>query len=316
MTLYKLAAVMFLITVGAHYDLLRAQTGEVEIKPDLSFSVSDNFPEETGLKLREMRAGDSGLWMLMQAQPGNFLIVRTTPSGNVQKVIRLPEGARASGLAAVKVGVATVLYKGKKATLSQYGFDGRALAEIPLGCFSAEALVSLEGGAGIICPDGTIANHSEMGQIGVYHSWARPGSLVESLSGKRLAIIDQVTGQILLNDLTAGTISAVTPKAPELIQAVKKNEAISKNLGPARLGKQITVMGAAADAGGIYLLVWPYQPREGPSVIRLSADGQAVARYRCRTPGGEQLSLHKIAVDRGFLFLGPVAGPVFRYKLE
>lgn len=316
MTQHKLAAVMFLITVSAHLGFLRAQTGITEIKPDLLFSVPGNLPQETGLKLREMRIGESGLWMLLQAQSGGFVIVRTTPSGSVQQVIRLPEGARASGLAAVRRGVATVLYKDKKPILSQYGFDGRALSEIPLGCFSAEAIVTLEGGAGIICPDGTIANHSEVGQIGTCHSWARPGSLVESLSGKRLAIIDQVTGQVLLNDLEKGKISAVSPEVPEVIEARKKNEAISKDLGPAPLRKQLTVMGAATDSGDIYLLVWPYQVREGPSVIRLSADGRVVARYRCRTPGGEQLSHHKILVHRGFLFLGSVAGSVFRYKLE
>lgn len=306
---------MFLIAVSASLGLLRAQTGVTEIKPDLSFSVPGDLPQEIGLKLREMQVSDSGLWMLLQAQSGGFVIVRTTPSGSVQQVIRLPEGARASGLAAVRRGVATVLYKDKKPTLSQYGFDGRALSEIPLGCFSAEAIVTFEGGAGIICPDGTIANHSEVGQIGTYHSWARPGSLVESLTGRRLAIIDQVTGQVLLNDLAKGIISAVTPEVPELIEARKKNETISTNLGSAPLRKQLTVMDSAADSDDVYLLVWPYQVRDGPVVIRLGADGRVLARYRCRTPGGEQLSHHKIVVHRGFLFLGSISGSVSRYKL-
>ncbi len=294
--------------------LLLAQVGVTTLTPSSTFSLNQASPPG-GFKLREMRSGNGELWMLVQSQTGEFTIIRTGPTGASQSQIGLPAGARASGLAATGAGVATVLFRDRKPTLAQFERGGRLASEIPLGCTMADALLSMEGSVGIVCPDGQIARYSPVAQIGSQNSWARPGSLSESLRENRVTVVDQVTGQVLLNDLASGGIATISVEAPEVLEARKKNDAVNAGLKAGTLQKQLMIMDTATDSVDLFLLVWPYQAQSGPSVVRLSGDGKLIARYKCSTPGGDRLTFHKIEVQNGFLLLGSVSGTVYRYKI-
>ena len=319
MKLFFLVLAGVLVAGGAHPCALPDLPGVKRLTPDQIFSLRDRVPQGKGLKLREFRADGARLWALMQTDSSDFAIVQTDLSGAFRYVTPLARGTRASGLTDVSGGVATVLFKEKQAVLAQYETDGRLLSEFPLRCTSAGDLVAIRGTPGVICPDGTIATHSTATQLRTYHSWARPGGLVESLGAMQLAIVDQMTGQVLLNDLEKGTITALTAETPELLEARKRNATAAAALQAAKpgqvVGRPLAVMDTASGSLDLFLLVYPYQKRDGPSVVRLSPSGQIVARYLCETPDGVEDSYHKIEVQNGFLYLASVSGKVFRYKI-
>lgn len=293
---------------------LMAQGSVTTLMPDLTFELKvPSLPG--GLKIREMRSGPADLWFLVQNQRGDFSIVQTDLAGRSQSTIGLPPGARASGLAATSEGATTVLFKDRKPTLAQFERGGRSVSETQLGCVMAESLLSIDGDVGVVCPDGAIVRYSATGRVGTYSSWARPGSLVENLRNDLLAVVDQVTGKLLLNNVSNDKLSMASVDAPEMLEARKKNDAASAAMRAGPLQKQLLVMDTATDSRDVYLLIWPYQSREGPFVIRVNAEGKLVARYACKIPDGEKFTFHKIEIINRKLFLGSVSGVVYRYRL-
>ncbi len=149
-------------------------------------------------------------------------------------------------------------------------------------------------------------------------SWIRPGTLAENLSTKQLAIIDRATGQVILNDVTRGTVAPApsTANVPEIQAALTFVEASAKELPPGSppLGRQLIVMSSAHDDSGWYELIWPYNRRVGPSVVRLSNDGTVARRFRCVAPDASG-SLHKIDVSNGYLVLASSKGEIYIFKL-
>jgi hypothetical protein len=300
-----------ILTCGS---FLPAQVGVTTLTPSSSFKVNE-ASALSGVKLREMRSGNNELWMLVQSEAGDFAMIRSGPTGASQGRIGLPAGVRVTGLAATGTGFAAVWFRNQRPFLAQHERGGRLASEIPLGCTMADALLSMEGSVGIVCPDGQITRYSTVGRIGSQTSWARPGSLSESLRGNRLAVVDQATGHVLLNDITSGGITSVSGEVPELVEARKQNAAVNAAMKTGALQKQLMIMDTATDSVDLYMLVWPYPAQSGPSVVRLSAEGKLVARYKCSTPGGEMLTFHKIEVQNGFLLLGSVSGTIYRYKI-
>lgn len=294
-----------------------------DLAPDKTFSLAGygGFTDDKAA-IREMRADKSGVWYMLQSRAkGHFALVRSDNEGGVTTTIPVGPDVRPSGIATTSRGVAAVLFTARQGTLVEYTADGKQVMSARVGCFLAEGLLRTHGRPATICPDGKVTTYSENGQAAAESlSWARPGSLVEVLSGGRLAIIDQATAQILLNDPVTGTITAVHYSVPEIQEALQRTDANKKAAtlaakpGDPPLGRQLIVMDTASDEEGFYVLVWPYLPAMGPAVVKFSNEGRTLARYRCRGGNGSP-GFHKIEVTAGYLFLGSVDGNVVRYKL-
>lgn len=302
-------------------EVLCAQVGISQLVPDMSFSINQGTSGPS-YKVREMRSTKGGLWLLLQSDLGDFSINRVSVSGASQSRISLGSGGKPVGLAVTDVGVATVLYRDRKPSFIQYESGGQIASQIALGCAMGESLLSIGGSIGVVCPDGQITRFSAKGRIGVLSSWVRPGTLSESFGDNRLAVVDQVTGALLWNDLAAGGVTTKPVTSPELVDARLKNQAAEAATGlkqsQGQFGanqKQLMVMDTAADSKSLYLLIWPYSSNTGPSVIKVGIDGKLAARYQCTTPGGQGKSFHKIEVTDGYLFLASVTGTVYRFKL-
>jgi len=172
-----------------------------------------------------------------------------------------------------------------------------------------------------LCPDGTISQFQKDGAIVPLASWARPGALNQVLPGNRLAIIDQSTLQIMVNDLAGNRISTPAVSIPEFNDALQKAAAVRKEgagrlpPGSPPLGKSLFAMASAVDASSWYVLVYPYNQNGGPAVVRFDLNGNVIGRYACHLPSPGVSSIHKIAVQNGDLILVSTAGTVIRYKL-
>ncbi len=270
-------------------------------------------------QIREMRATTGALWFIAQTRDG-FAIISTDLTGRLKVNVALPIGSRAAGLAVTSRGIATIIQKGRQGILTEFDEKGSQTSQVNVSCYTSESLLTINGNPATVCPDGTI-NEFSPGRAPLRRSsWARPGALVESLSTKQLAIVDQATGQAVLNDLDHARILTVSTSIPEIDEALQYTRAAAQQFTKSQpieappLGRQLIVMSTAHDNVAWYELVWPYNRRVGPSVVKISNTGQLLKRIRCRVPNATG-SLHKIDVGSGYLILGSVAGEVFLFKL-
>jgi hypothetical protein len=282
-----------------------------QLEPEHSFSVAE-IPGLERTRVREFRSSNGVYWFLLQ-NPGRegYRLVSTDMSGRLLANIGLPGGGDARSLAVTDGVVATLFFnfQKKRTVLLQYDFKGTLLSEEAVLCGS-DGLLVLSGRPAVVCVDGNILVYGDGGQTSRYSSWIRSGSLAESLSSGALAIIDQETAQIVLNEYRTGTLTAMA----KVTRAKARAAAVLSTTDPP-LGRHVIIVDTAADPSGFYLLLWPYHGATGPSVVHVDNDGLLKARYHCRT-GGEDLGpLHKIDVQGGYLILAATNGRVLRYAL-
>lgn len=291
----------------------------VRLSPVQKFQVSQTTQTNGDIKVREMRAGGKGLWFLAEASapsPGHVLIASSL-AGNQRVVASFSPDTRPIGLAGTSRGVATVKVTKTERVLTEFSDTGQILSASRVGCVLSDGLLTVDGRPATICPNGTITRYSDAA-VQRYSSWAKPGSAALMMGNGNLAIVDRETGGILYNNLKTGEVSAVRPGFPEIAEALNRIEtakagAAARRDGDAPLGNLLVVMDAAADSSGLYLLIYPYRAATGAVVVRLDNNGAPVARFQCLVDG--ESSIHKLAVQDGFLLLASIRGRVFRYKL-
>ncbi|HEY3333336.1 MAG TPA: hypothetical protein VGK19_25100 [Capsulimonadaceae bacterium] len=272
------------------------------------------------MKVRDMRAGSDGIWFILEpaVATSGRLLVKSDISGNARIVATIPPDTRLVGLTGTARGAATVLVTKTQRTLTEFSVTGERLQSVSVGCYTAEGLVTIEGKAATVCPDGTITRYDGT-TAQKYSSWARPGTIPLIVGNRTLAVVDRATVGILLNDIQAGTLSLVKPDVPEIADSLKRiataqaSAAATARPGEAPFGTPLAVMDAVSDGMGLYLLIYPYHVPSGPTVVRLDSKGVPTARYRCVTGG--DASVHKIAVKDGYLILCSVNGSVYTFKL-
>jgi hypothetical protein len=183
-------------------------------------------------------------------------------------------------------------------------------------CFWAGGLTSLGGNATALCPDGTITQYTAQNGLSRNSSWYHPGSAVAVLSPHEIAIVDQSSGQILLNDISTNTVSQVTAHVPEVDAAIStvaaKTKALSK-ADAASLGKVLIALDTATDETGWYILIGPYNNNTGPAVAKFDRAGQLIARFRLHVPQST-LPIQQLEAQGGLLAVVSVSGEFLIYK--
>jgi hypothetical protein len=272
--------------------------------------------------LREIRATADGVWALIDSkqQPNQSALVKVGFDGRLQRFIDLPGTPPNGAFVLSSRGPVVVIGIQGRGFLRQYDESGRSdvAADIAVPCFSQ--LIAIAGQPATICQDGTVTVYGSGASPMRYSSWARPGTLVEAVAGKNLAIVDQVSGQRLLYDLETGRTTATGGTAPEIEEALRKTsehdrramQQAASERGPAA-GRSLVAMDSAVDESGWYLLIWPIPPNLGPGVVKFDSSGQLLARYRCRTPSGTA-AWHRIDAANGYLIVASSAGKILRYR--
>jgi hypothetical protein len=67
--------------------------------------------------------------------------------------------------------------------------------------------------------------------------------------------------------------------------------------------RPIVVRSVAKDATGWYVLVWPYNEKAGPAILKFDKSGNLLARYRCVFPTSDGGTADLIEFQGGALYL-------------
>lgn len=290
-----------------------------DLSPASRFTLPPAVTGGTGARVREMKAGTSSLWFLVEAEgqrPGT--LVQTDLSGQVLSMNVIPPDARPMGLAATAIGAAVLLGMKGGPVLESFSLNGGSGTALKLSCAFGGGLFSLGGNPATVCSDGRIAVYKD-GRRQEFPSWARKGAHSLDVGDGQVAFVDWETAKILVQDLNSGAIRSLDVAAPEIQQALERarnnRTSLESSLGPsdARPGNPIVVMDAASRGEEMCLLIWPYHKDTGPSVVCLDRSARVSGRWRCLTPP-DQL-VHRIALSRnGDLYLCSTRGIVLRYK--
>jgi hypothetical protein len=295
----------------------------VELQPFRELSLNriagSSLPADANLK--DIRADSTTLWLLVYSKgSAAFSVLRINLDGTLRTRIMLGPDVKAAAIAPTARGIAVAFSRKTGSYLQEYDRQGTPLPEIRVPCASMQQLLSINGNASTICLDGLLTQYPPSSNSIRYSSWARLGTRVEVLSNNQLAIVDRQTGQVLLNDLDSGHLSPVTTTVPEIDSALEEYASVAQQArqslaaGAPPLGGSVVVMGTAHDQTGLYLLIYPYNDKLGPALVKLSNAGALAARYRCRlqSPKG---SFQSIEIQDGVLVLGSSAGQMLLYRL-
>jgi hypothetical protein len=305
-TLLPLTLVTSLSSIG----LMRAEP------PIQNLTVSKVVSIATaGSKLRDFQANEGSLWALLQSVDGGFSVSQSDWNGVARTRIEAPKGVRPLAIAATSQGVAILQLREKQLALATHTSSGALLSEISLPCGSGEGLISFDGLPVTVCVDGTLTVQAGADSR-TYRSWAKPGSLARMLSPSRVAIVDQATGGLIINDLASSGVWSPREAASEIEGSVsyyQKAAAAAEAAKVAPLAKGLVVMDAAVANSSIYLLVYPFHPKDGFKIVRYSAQGELTGRYRCVIPAdhGAQSPV-KIQVVGNTIAVATTAGNVFQ----
>lgn len=294
----------------------------VELKPSTVFNIRSSTSQDilSQVKIREMKAVPSGLLFLVQS-PTAFSLILTDKAGSAVRVLAPNLGPHVEGLAATDAGAAVIVRSSQASpVLRELSLTGNIISETPLSCYTGSGILSINQRPSTICPDGTISQIRPDRTVTRFNSWLRAGALAESFPGPKLAIIDQTTLQVLINDLQTNRVSTVSAQVPEFQEALRRIELVMASApkqaaGAPPLGKQLLAMATAADSTSFFVLVYPYDSKTGPFVVRLDSNGNVVGRYKCLLPRPDLSNVHKITVQNGDLILATVGGDVLRYRL-
>jgi len=271
----------------------------------------------------KVSAGTTWFLIASKASPSGFALISVKNGKLLTFTEAPPEVKQAAALTPTARGVATVLLKagssGKLTNfLTEFDPSGNMLQSTPMQCSWMGGLLSIGGKPSAICPNGVITTYPSGTQV---QSWVRPGALAEVLSNGSLVIIDQATGQTILNDPVRALVSTVNATSPEIQEALGMAQVqtqaaarIAKSGSGAQPGRSIVVMDTASDASGWYALIWPYKSSVGPAVSKFDYSGRLVSRLQLQVPAAMP-GLSQIESTGSKIILGSIGGDVLTYDL-
>ncbi|HXG33558.1 MAG TPA: hypothetical protein VNJ11_09345 [Bryobacteraceae bacterium] len=297
------------------------------LDPVYSFQLKEKAKLDYTPLIWRIRAAHGKLWLLWSSRgsPVRYFLASLTPDGQRIHILPMDPSAENVDITPTSKGFASLISRrstsgfGRELILAEHDPQGNLLWQKAVPCGGMDALTSVGGRPALLCGDGRLRVYAEDGTPALKQTWGRRGTVLMAFAGNRIAVVDQATAQVLVQDLEANTVSAVTGSTPEIEEARRRNRAVEQELarrvGPEEQAKTVSliVLDAASDGATGALLVFPHRPMpDRISVVSLSEQGQVTARYRCRFD--PSFTPVRLALDSGHLALASATGYVYVYK--
>ncbi len=297
------------------------------LDPMYSFQLKEKAKLDYTPLIWRIRAEHGKLWLLWSSRgsPVRYFLASLTPDGQRIHVLPMDPSAENMDITPTLNGFASLISRRstsgfrRELILAEHDPQGNLLWQRAVPCGGMDALTSVGGRPALLCSDGLLRVYGDDGTPAVKQTWGRRGTILMAFAGNRIAIVDQATAQVLVQDLEGNTVSAFTGTTPEIEEARRNNLAVEQELarraGPNQDPNHVSliVLDAASDGTTGALLVFPHRPMpDRISVVSLGEQGQVTARYRCRFH--QRWTPVRVAMGGGYLALASATGYVYVYK--
>lgn len=298
------------------------------LDPVYSFQIQEKAKLDYTPLIWRIRAADGKLWLLWSSRESGvrYFVASLTPDGQRINILPMDPTAENVDITPTLNGFASLISRRstlgfrRELILAEHDRQGNQLWQRTVPCGGMDALTSVGGRPALVCSDGVLMVYADDGTPVVKQTWGRRGTILVAFAGNRIAVVDQATALVLVQDLEANTVSPVTQTTPEMEEARRNNLAVEQELarrvGPQQHAKAVSliVLDAASDGATAALLVFPHRPMpDRVSVVSLSEQGQVTGRYRCRFQ--RSFTPVRVAMDGGYLVLASATGYVYVYKI-
>lgn len=300
-----------------------------DLEPIYSFRLAEKFKLDYTPLIWRLRAAPGKLWFLWSSRGKvvRYWVASTTPAGQVVNPVPLELTAQHADIAPTSNGFASLISRRStpqsnlELLLSEHDSGGHALWQTVVPCGGMDALTVIGNQPALICRDGALRVYAEGKSPAPKQTWGRHGTLLLDFGASRIALVDQATAQVLLQDLEAETVSPVHWKIAEIEEARRSNRAVDEELAQ-RLGAEqasrrtsLIVLDAASDGVTAALLIFPHRPApDRVSVVTMNGEGRITGRYRCRF--NRSATPVRIAIAGGCLALASSNGQVYVYRIS